>query len=119
MRFFLDANIPYSAVRIFQELGLETVHTRDVNLGSAEDAEIMNYAAKGSYIIVTKDLEFANTNIFPARLHHGVVILRFPSTFIASRFGNALKDFLTSVDISLLRKAVTIVKLGRYRIRRC
>jgi len=33
MRFFLDANIPYSALEIFKELNLEALHARSVGLG--------------------------------------------------------------------------------------
>lgn len=118
MKFFLDTNIPYSALRIFEELNIESAHARDVGLSRADDIEIINYAVKNDSILVTKDLELANITIFPIGSHHGVVVLRLPSFFKASQFVNVLKDFLSSINIKDLKKAIAIVKVGRYRIRK-
>ena len=59
MRFFLDTNIPYSALEIFEGLKLESAHARDVGLSRASDKEISDYAMKRDSILITKDLEFA------------------------------------------------------------
>lgn len=118
MKFFLDTNIPYSALEIFEELKLEAVHSRDAGLSKADDKEIMNYAVKNERILVTKDLGFSNTTIFPPESHHGLVVLRFPSFFKASQFVKSLKDFLISINVNDIEKAIVIVKLGRYRIRK-
>lgn len=118
MKFFLDTNIPYSALKVFEELNLEAVHARDVGLSRAADREIMNYAVKNKSILVTKDLGFANIILFPVESHYGVVVLRLPSFFKAYQFVNVLRDFLNSVDAKLLEKAIAIIKLGRYRIRK-
>ena len=40
MKFFLDTNIPYSALVVFEELKLESTHARDVGLSRAGDREI-------------------------------------------------------------------------------
>lgn len=118
MKFFLDANIPYSALEIFTELNLEAEHARNVGLSRASDKEIMDYAIKNNSILVTKDLEFANIRIFPIAMHYGIIILRLPSFFKAFEFVNILKTFLISIDLNSLEKSIAIVKLGRYRIRR-
>lgn len=118
MKFFLDTNIPYSALEIFKVLKLEAAHARDVGLSRADDKEIIEYAIKNNSIIVTKDLEFANITVFPVELHHGIVIMRLPSFFKASQFVNVLRDFLKSIDVKGLKKSIAIVKVGRYRIRK-
>lgn len=118
MKFFLDANIPYSALEIFEELNLESTHARDAGLSRADDMKIMDYAVKNDSILVTKDLEFANLISFPIESHHGVILMRLPSFFKASQFVNVLRDFLTSIDTKDLKKAIAIVKVGRYRIRK-
>ncbi len=43
MKFFLDANIPYSALQVFEELKLEATHARDVG-------KIDNYPHETPYI---------------------------------------------------------------------
>lgn len=118
MKFFLDANIPYSALQVFEELKLEVTHARDVGLNRAPDKEIADYAARNRSILVTKDLEFANRALFPPETHYGLIILRLPPNFKASQFASALNEFLKSVDINALEKSVAIVKLGSYRIRK-
>ncbi len=54
MKFFLDANIPYSALEIFEELNLESIHARDAGLSRADDIEIMNYATKMMAFLLQK-----------------------------------------------------------------
>lgn len=117
MKFFLDANIPYSALDLFKELGLKATHARDAGLGKATDKEIMLYAKKTKSILVTKDIEFANRMLFSQESHHGIIVLRIPNFFKAGQFGNVLKDFLNSVNLKDLENSTAIVKLGRYRIR--
>lgn len=75
MRFFLDVNIPHSLLELFEELGLEVQHAKDVGLSKAEDIEIMKIV-------------------------------------------ESLKEFLSSIDIKDLERALTIVELGRYRTRK-
>ena len=117
MKFFLDANIPHSALEIFKELNLKCEHARDVGLGRADDIEVMNYAIKDNSVLITKDLEFANLMIFPIESHYGVVVVRLPPFFKASQFVNILRDFLQSIDVKDLKNALAIVKVGRYRIK--
>ena len=58
MKFLIDADSPHYLIEIFNKNGQEAVHVRDV-LGSATDNEIFEYANKNKYVIVTKDLGFA------------------------------------------------------------
>lgn len=117
MKFFLDANIPYSALEMFKGLDLEAVHARDIQLSRAGDKEIADYALKNKSILVTKDLELANIRIFPAK-HHGLIVVRLPYFFKAFQFVNVLRTFLLSIDLNALENSIAIVKLGRYRIKK-
>lgn len=117
MKFFLDANMPYSSLVMIEELSFKVQHAKDVGLGKAPDKEIMNYAVKNRCVLITKDLEFGNTKIFPTKYQQGLIILRLPFYFISAKIVEVLKEFLSSINIADLEKALTIVKLGRYRIR--
>ena len=118
MKFFLDANIPYSALQIFEELKLEATHARNIGMNRSTDKQIADYAAKNRSVLVTKDLEFANRALFPQETHYCLIIVRLPPNFKASQFASALNEFLKSVEINALEKSVAIVKLGRYRLRK-
>ncbi len=117
MKFFLDANMPYLNLRIFKELNLEAKHARDLGLSNAEDIEILKYSVQNNYILITKDLEFGNLKIFPMK-PHGLIILRLPHNFRADKMNNVLKGFLKSVNLQDLKGSISIVKLGKYRIRK-
>jgi len=110
--------MPYSIIDLFRELNLEALHARDIGLARAKDEEIMNYAIKNKYLLITKDLEFGNRKRFPINHSQGIIILRLPFFFKAFQVKKALKDFLTSINISELEKSITIIKSGHYRIRK-
>ena len=117
MRFFLDANMPYSSKEVFKNFG-QVNHAGDIGLARAADREIIEYVAERKAILVTKDLEFANVLLYPINSHSGVVVLKLPFYFTAKQINNALKSFLSSLDVKELENAVTIVELGRYRMRK-
>ncbi len=118
MKFFLDANIPYSVLELFRELKLEAGHARDIGLGRAEDKEIIRHAIKTKSILVTKDLEFGNPVLFPPKSHYGIIVLRLPHDFKANSVTQVLKDFITIVGLENLSNSLSIVKLGSYRVRK-
>lgn len=109
--------MPYSSLAMLEELGLEVQHAKDVGLGKAPDKEIMNYAVKNKCVLITKDLEFGNTAIFPTKYQKGLIILRLPFYFKSAKIVEMLKEFLISINVNDLERSLTIIKLGRYRIR--
>jgi len=118
MRFLLDADIPCSSARVLRKLGHEVLDVRDINLGAATDEEIMKYAKQNNFILVTRDIEFANILRYPKDSHVGIVVLRLPFDFTSEQINFVLNDFIESVKVEELMNNVTIVELGKYRIRR-
>ncbi len=118
MRFFLDTNIPYSVLQVFNEFKLEAIHARNISLDNVTDNEIFEYVVKNKYVLVTKDLEFTNPKIFPIKLLKGLIILRLPFFFKADKQIKVLKEFLTSISIEDVTGCIAIIKLGSYRIRK-
>ena len=118
MRFLLDADIPRSSARVLRKLGHEVLDVRDINLGGATDEEIMKYAKQNNFILVTRDIEFANILRYPKDSHVGIVVLRLPFDFTSEQINSMLNDFIESIKVQELMNNVTIVELGKYRIRR-
>ncbi len=58
MKLLLDQGTPRSAADILRNAGLDTVHTGEVGLAEAEDAEIIRRAAIEDRIVVTLDADF-------------------------------------------------------------
>ena len=117
MKFILDANMPYSAKKIFQRLD-QVIHVRDIGLGGASDNEILERANQEGAILVTRDLDFANIILHPINAHAGAVVLRVPPYFTAEDIKKVLKQFFSVVDRALLPQALTIVEPGQFRMRR-
>ena len=117
MRFLLDANIPYSAKRIFSKSDAVS-HVRDVGLANASDEEIIKRALKDDALLVTRDMDFANIIFHPIGTHAGVIVIRVPPYFIAVHINKMLKQFFSKIDKQVLPRAITIVEPGQYRIRR-
>jgi len=118
MRFLLDADVPRSSAVVLSKLGHQVVDLRDISLGGVTDKEVIKYAKDNNLILVTRDVEFANVLRYPMGSHVGVVVLRLPFDFTSERINSVLKDFIRSVKVEDLLNNVTIVELGRYRIRR-
>ena len=60
MKFFLDANIPYSSMHIFKKFGHDAEHARKIGMANADDTEIIEHAKKHNRVLVSKDLGFGN-----------------------------------------------------------
>jgi len=118
MRFLLDADVPRSSTRVFRRLRHEVQDVRDISLGDATDQEIAKYAKQNNLILVTRDIEFANILRYPMGSHVGIVVLRLPFDFTSEQINSVLNDFIKSVKIEELVNNITIIELGKYRIRR-
>jgi len=118
MKFLLDADVPRSSSLVLREHGHKVTDLRDISLGSASDKEVIKYAKENDFILVTRDVEFANILRYPKGSHVGIVVLRLPFDFTSEQINSVLNDFIKSVKVEELVKNVAIVELGRYRIRR-
>jgi len=116
MKFLIDADLPYSLKEIFAGRGCEALHVRDVGLFSAADEEIFDYASKNNFIILTRDLGFAD--IVLERKTASLVIARLPNYFTREKINKIFNDFLKSVDAKDFSKSIIVVEIERYRIRK-
>lgn len=118
MKFLLDADVPRSSAVVLRKLRHRVFDVRDVGLGGVSDKEVVEYAKGNDLILVTRDVEFASVLRYPVGSHVGVVVLRLPFDFTSDQINSVLNDFIRSVRVEDLKNNVTIVELGRYRIRR-
>ena len=59
MRFLIDAQLPQTLGRWFEDRGHEAVHVRDVLGGQAPDSDVAGHARRHGMTLVTKDDDFA------------------------------------------------------------
>ncbi len=117
MLFLLDANIPYSAKKVFTAPH-KALHVRDLKLANASDKKIFSVAQKLKCAVITRDLDFASIITYPPGTHYGIIILRVPFSFVGGEIINVMQRFFNEIDAEELIGATTIVEPGRYRIRK-
>jgi predicted nuclease of predicted toxin-antitoxin system len=118
MTFFLDESISLYTNKILNQSGFKSKHTIEVGLKGRADDKIANYALTNNLILITKDLEFGNYQLYPKGNHYGLIIIRFPTHMKKEDLTNKLILFLKNIKTEELIHSVTIVEIGKYRIRR-
>jgi predicted nuclease of predicted toxin-antitoxin system len=58
MKLLLDQGTPRSAASILRDAGFDAIHTGEIGLAEAEDAEIIHKATLEDRIVVTLDADF-------------------------------------------------------------
>ena len=115
MKFLIDADSTHSLKGIFNKHGYEAVHVRHV-LGSATDEEIYNYAQENNYVVVTRDLGFAET--FLKNNGVGLILMRLPYYFTVDKINKVFDEFLKEINSKEVINSIVVVELGRYRTKK-
>jgi len=58
IKIIIDMNLPPILVSILENEGWEALHWSSIGDPGATDSEIMRYAKKGGYVVLTHDLDF-------------------------------------------------------------
>jgi predicted nuclease of predicted toxin-antitoxin system len=93
MRFFLDANMPRSAVSALTKLGHQVEFARDIGMASSPDEAIAAHARETQAALVTRDTDFADVRRYPPEEHAGIVVLRLADDAVASEVASVLERF--------------------------
>ncbi|MPZ48656.1 MAG: hypothetical protein GEU75_04975 [Dehalococcoidia bacterium] len=114
MRFLVDENLPPSITEALVNHGHDAIGiTRGPHQGST-DEEVWRLAAVEQRILITQDLDFP-LDALPRP--SGLVLLRLPSWFGATRITTAFEDFIRDQDLAELTGCITVVSPGRSRSR--
>ncbi len=117
MKFLLDENLPRSAALQLKKLGIDAEHSSNVGLRGSSDKQIAEYSKRQKAILITKDLEFGSLIFYSKDAHQGVLVVRLPNYFRSDKIIEHLTTFLTQFKYSDLMSKVTVLELGRYRMR--
>ena len=106
--FLVDAQLPPALTKWVASAGHDCKHVADLNLETASDNAIWDYAARANLVIVTKDEDFAQRKSLvtggPA-----IVWIRWPNTRrreLLTRFAAAFPDLLIA-----LQRGETLVEI--------
>jgi predicted nuclease of predicted toxin-antitoxin system len=109
VRFIVDAQLPPALARYLVELGHQAEHVLDLGLESSSDADIWDFAAENSAVIVTKDGDF---KVMRAALGDGpsVVWIRIGNTTTPALF-ETLAPALDAI-FAALEAGEAIIEIG-------
>ncbi|GAB4243192.1 MAG: hypothetical protein Tsb0034_20970 [Ekhidna sp.] len=100
MRLLIDAQLPYKLCEILQDLGLEAIHVIELENGDeSTDQEIIDYADKNEWIVLSKDVDF----------YHSHMTMKSPQRLFLVSTGNLKNRKLFDLfrnNILLIKKAL-------------
>lgn len=103
---------------MLREAGHEATHIRDIGLGNATDATVDQFAQDNRLVLITRDLDFCDTRIYPPETSAGRVVMRVPDTYIAKDIAELLSRFLTMTDlVNRIPGRLVVIDLNRVRFR--
>ena len=118
MKIIVDEDLPRSVVDILKDLGFESIHARDLGLGGKPDRDIFSAAQESQAALLSANLAFGNTQLYPAASHQGIILLRFPDYSRRDNILRLTKAFFSNIRSEDLVGALVVVEPGSYRIRR-
>lgn len=117
MRILLDESLPKALGPVFVAHGFEVFAIRSLGLQGAPDTKVFRTAQRLKATLVTADLDFSSVLRFPPGRHHGILILRLPSTFTVLAICEEVRRLLQRVRPSQLRGGITILAPNLIRLR--
>ncbi len=93
------------------------LHVYDLDLGGSSDSALFERAQQLRAVVITFDEDFADTRMYPAGTHAGVIRLRlWPTT--NEEVENALGRLLESTPDEWISGSLIVIDRQRIRIRR-
>jgi len=114
--FLIDEDMPRSTAKELIKAGYQALDVRDIGLRGQSDDKIFVYAQKHEAILLSADLEFANTIRFPIGSHNGIIVLRFPNEISTQRLNQELLKSLSGLKDKDIYGNLVIIEPGRARI---
>ena len=117
MKLLLDQGLPRTAVRLLSEAGVETIHVGDIGYATADDADIIEFARQGGFVIVTLDADFHALLMVNRETSPSVIRLRLEG-LKGKELAAIVETVLPSVSTALERGALVTVTRSTVRVHR-
>jgi len=117
MKFLLDQGTPRSMVVLLRQEGFDAVHTGEIDMARAEDAEILRRAETEGRVVVTLDADFHALLALSEAKHPSVIRIRIEG-LRAREFAGLLRAVIAQCQPDLEAGAMVSVQEHQIRIRR-
>ena len=116
MKFLADMPISPKTVEFLRMLRHDAIRLNEIGMESAEDEEILEYAAKHDYVALTMDLDFGGLLASKGLAKPSVITFRLVNPEV-TRINNILTEMFEQIKEELIKGAMIIVEEFRIRIR--
>lgn len=117
MKLLLDQGTPRSMAAMLRQTGWDVVHTGEIGLAEAADAEILRRAAVEERVVVTLDADFHAQLALAQASRPSVIRVRIEG-LRAREFTGLLQSVIGQCQPELAAGAVVSVQAHQIRIRR-
>lgn len=116
MKLLLDQGLPRTAAALLRDQGIDTFHTGEIGLATAEDAEILRLADAQGRTVVTLDSDFHALLAQSGNASPSVIRIRI-ERLRARAMADLLLKVVSDWQVELEAGAVLTVQPGRIRFR--
>ncbi|HTV46921.1 MAG TPA: DUF5615 family PIN-like protein [Phycisphaerae bacterium] len=116
MKLIVDMNLSPFWVPLLRNAGYEAEHWSKLGPANATDIQIMTYAAKHNFVVLTYDLDFGAILAATGGAKPSVIQIRAPDV-APEVIGKQLIASLKQVELELQAGALVTVEPDRHRLR--
>lgn len=118
MRLLVDANLSPQIASHLRSVGFGAVHVGEVDLVTATDSEISEFARRTDMVVVSADSDFATLLALSNGVAPSLVLLRSSDRLTPQEQAALLQANLPALQSALDSGAVATIAGGRVRVRR-
>jgi predicted nuclease of predicted toxin-antitoxin system len=116
MKLLLDQGLPRSAAALLRDSEIESVHVGEIGYERAEDRDILEYAYRGGFVVVTLDADFHSILALSGASSPSVIRIRIEG-LRAQALVELLKPVLNTWNAQLAAGVALTVQPNRIRVR--
>lgn len=117
MKFLLDMGISPKVGVVLKSLGYESIRCSDINMSTATDTAVFNYALKHGFILISTDLDFADLVMRCTEPCPGLILLRLDNPS-AEDMCCRLQIVLSSLPKEEIIGSIVVVQQKKVRTRK-
>ena len=117
VKFVADECVGLPTIALLRKLGYSIVTAEEANLRGKSDFEILKWAIKEKRILITEDMDFGSILLYPPKLHHDIILLRFRHR-LEEEIHAILSKLLKELKPADFKETLIIVDADKYRIRK-
>src|SRR5579863_10433896 len=115
MKLLVDMNLSPRWVPLLVHAGWEAVHWSSIGKGNAPDSEVMSYANRHGYVVITHDMDFSAMLAATHGEKPSVVQIRIEDVRLSA--GNRIVAALRHLQTELEQGALVTIGANRSRVR--